>query len=144
MRIAPPHKDYTSTPLNKKLGLITAKGPIAEAALLGEPPSFRGQLGDLPPELTLTTRIRTSTKLALCFVRSAAELATLLDLLPTQLPGDAHFWIIHPKAHRKPNFNQNDVRDQSLAAGFVDYKVCSVDPDWSALKFARRKPAPPA
>ncbi|MES2391364.1 MAG: DUF3052 family protein [Acidobacteriota bacterium] len=139
MMIAPPHKDYSATPLNKKLGLITSKGHIAEAALLGAPANFRGQLGDLPADLALTTKLRKSTKLALCFVRTAAELATLLDLLPAQLPAEAHFWIIYPKAHRKAGFNENHVRDQSLAAGFVDYKVCSVDADWSGLKFARRK-----
>ena len=140
MMIAPPHKDYSATPLNKKLGLLTTQGHVTEAALLGEPANFREQLGDLPAGLTLTTKLRNSTQLALCFVRSSAELTTLLDLLPTQLPAEAHFWILHPKAHRKPNFNQNDVRNQSLAAGFVDYKVCSVDADWSGLKFSRRKP----
>jgi hypothetical protein len=33
---------------------------------------------------------------------------------------------------------QNHVRDEGLARGLVDYKVGSVDADWSGLKFAWR------
>jgi hypothetical protein len=49
-------------------------------------------------------------------------------------------WLVHPKRTGKyhADFNQNDVRDQALAVGLVDYKVCSVDSDWSGLKFAWR------
>jgi hypothetical protein len=32
------------------------------------------------------------------------------------------------------------VRRFGLASGFVDYKVCAIDPAWSGLLFARRKP----
>jgi hypothetical protein len=39
--------------------------------------------------------------------------------------------------HRE--FNENDVRRSALAAGFVDYKICSVDAEWSGMKFAHRK-----
>jgi len=55
------------------------------------------------------------------------------------LPPAAHVWVVHPKARLKPDFNQNDARDAGLAVGLVDYKVCSVDEDWSGLKFAWRK-----
>jgi hypothetical protein len=47
---------------------------------------------------------------------------------------------VHPKqtSALAADFNQDDVREAGLAHGFVDYKVCAVDKDWSALKFARR------
>jgi hypothetical protein len=35
--------------------------------------------------------------------------------------------------------NENVVRDAGLGAGLVDYKVCSIDSAWSALKFAHRR-----
>jgi hypothetical protein len=138
-----PHRDYSGTPLERKLGLITAKGGVGEVALLAEPEGFRDLLGELGEAevVTLHTRLRPTTALAVAFVRSRRELVAMIDLLTTQLPAAAHVWIIHPKAHRKPDFNQNDVRDVALAAGFVDYKVCSVDQDWSGLKFVRRKDA---
>lgn len=133
------HRDYSATPLQRKLGLISAKGGVGDVSILGGPEGFRILLGDLPDSVSLHSRLRSTTSLALCFVRSRAELLSLLDLLSSQLPCTAHVWIIHPKSQRKPDFNQNHVRDEGLAAGLVDYKVCSVDADWSGLKFAWRK-----
>jgi hypothetical protein len=132
-------RDYSATPLQRKLGLVTAKGGVGDVSILGEPEGFRGMLGDLPDSVKLHARLLATTRLALCFVRSRAELMSLLDLLHSQLPRTAHVWIIHPKAQNKPDFNQNHVRDEGLAAGLVDYKVCSVDADWSGLKFAWRE-----
>jgi hypothetical protein len=136
---AKPHHDYSGTPLSKKLGLVTAKGGVGDVAILGEPDGFRALLGELPAAVTLHPRLSGSTKLALCFVRTRAELTALLDLLATQLPRAAHVWIIHPKTKPNQDFNQNHVRDEALAMGLVDYKVCSVSEDWSGLKFAWRK-----
>jgi len=130
---------YSATPLVRKLGLVTAKGGVGEVAVLGEPEGFRVLLGELPESVKLQARLRAATVLAVCFVRSRAELAALIDLLEAQLPRAAHVWVVHPKARLKPDFNQNDVRDAGLAAGLVDYKVCAVDEEWSGLKFAWRK-----
>lgn len=133
------HRDYSATPLQRKLGLITAKGRVGAVSILGEPEGFRALLGDLSDSVRLHSRLKATTSLALCFARSRTELTSLLDLLGSQLPRAAHVWIIHPKAQHKPDFNQNHVRDEGLAAGLVDYKVCSIDADWSGLKFAWRK-----
>ena len=132
------HKDYSGTPLPKKLGIVAAQQRACEVALLGAPEGFREGLGELPLA-TFTSRIKPSANLALVFVRTAEEVATAADLLAIQLPVGASAWIVHPKQQHKPGFNQNDVRDAALARGLVDYKVCSVDDDWSGLKFAHRK-----
>lgn len=139
--VAKPRADtaYSATPLPRKLGLVTAKGGIGEVALLGEPLHFRDLLSDLPEAVTFHTRLRATTKLALAFIRSRAELNALLEILSTQLPREAHIWLIHPKAHSAPDINQNDVRNAALDIGLVDYKVCSVSADWSGLKFAWRE-----
>jgi hypothetical protein len=132
-------RETSATPLERKLGLVTAKGGVGDVSILGEPEGFRILLGDLPDTVRLHPRLRETTRLALCFARSHSELTSLIELLGSQLPREAHVWIIHPKAQHKPDFNQNHVRDEGLAAGLVDYKVCSVDADWSGLKFAWRK-----
>jgi hypothetical protein len=133
------HRDYSATPLVRKLGVVTAKGGAGDVAMVGEPAGFRELLGELPGSVRLHDRVRTETRLALCFVRSRAELEAMMDLLAAQLPRSAHVWVLHPKAQRKPDFNQNHVRDEGLARGLVDYKVCAVDADWSGLKFAWRQ-----
>jgi hypothetical protein len=127
----------TAKPLLKKLGI----NANMEVALLAAPDFFEEILGDLPENTAFTSRIRPTTGLALCFIRSLSDLAATLDLLTLRLPKQTSVWIIHPKltGRHHVDFNQNHVRDQSLAAGLVDYKVCSIDNDWSALKFAWRK-----
>jgi hypothetical protein len=129
-----PQRSVAATALPKKLG-ITAN---TQLALIAAPDGFEDLLGDLP---TTTTRLTPNTDLALCFIRSLADLSAVLDLLTLRLPKRSSVWILHPKrTGRYPvDFNQNHVREASLAAGLVDYKVCSIDQDWSALKFAWRK-----
>jgi hypothetical protein len=89
---------YSATPLPRKLGLVTAKGGVGEVAALGEPEGFRGLLGELPESVKLEARLRATTALALCFVRTRAELGALMELLGAQLPRVAHVWVMHPKA----------------------------------------------
>jgi hypothetical protein len=131
-----PERDYSATPLVKKLGIRDEM----LVTLIGAPDTFKEVLGDLPESAVLSTRFSEKTKLALCFVRSLKDLSAMLDMLTLRLPKQGHVWLIHPKRTGKyrVDFNQNDVRDQALAVGLVDYKVCSVDGDWSGLKFAWR------
>jgi hypothetical protein len=132
-----PPRDFSATPLPKKLGIRLGM----KIALIAAPDAFEELLGDLPENTSLATHLTPKTGLALCFVRSLKDLAATLDLLTLRLPKQAAVWIVHPKSAGKyrVDFNQNHVRDYSLAVGLVDYKVCSIDHDWSALKFAWRK-----
>ena len=134
---AMPPRDFSTTPLLKKLGIRADM----EIALIASPDGFEDLLSDLPEHSSLVTRLGGKTGLALCFVRSLKDLTGTLDLLTLRLPKQASVWIVHPKRASKchVDFNQNDVRNHALAVGLVDYKVCSIDDDWSALKFAWRK-----
>jgi hypothetical protein len=126
-----------SSGLTRKLGF---KAGI-KVALLGPPDGFSETLGDLPDGLELQHRLTKHTNLAMWFVRSRRELEAETEFTGARLPEGSSLWIIHPKqsSRYKADFNQHDVRRAGLAAGLVDYKVCSVDADWSGLKFARRK-----
>lgn len=134
--------DYSGTPLPRKLGILSASIEPRTVTLLAAPEDFTRTLGELPAHVHLSTRLSAKTSLALCFVRSLADLEATVDRLGTQLAEGASAWIIHPKAVHKPGFNQNHVRDTALARGLVDYKVCSVNDDWSGLKFAWRTKKP--
>ena len=112
-------------------------------------------LGEMPDTVAVSNRLA-GTKadgavLWLCVARTAAELEEALDRLTLE-PGSragasesaavkTAGWIIHPKQGSRlhTDFNQNDVRASGLARGWVDSKVCSVDADWSALRFTKRK-----
>lgn len=74
------------------------------------------------------------------FCRSRSELGVFLhenDL--TQI--ETSLWISWPKKDGsiRSDLNDQKVREAVLPLGWVDTKVVSVDDDWSALKFMRRK-----
>jgi hypothetical protein len=130
---------YSATPLPKKLGLVTTKAQPLHAAIIGAPEGFLAMIGELPEYVHIQPRITAETQLALCFVRTLRENDAVIEMLAARLPRGASAWIIRPKANHKPGFNENDVRNAGLAVGLVDYKICSVDADWSGIKFAWRK-----
>ncbi len=121
----------------KKLGFKAGM----KIAMIAAPEGFEEQLGELPENLEMGDRLARQIQLALWFVRSRHELESEIDFMSARLPESCSIWIIHPKqtSRLKADFNQNHVRNVALAAGLVDYKVCSVDADWSGLKFARKK-----
>jgi hypothetical protein len=59
----------------------------------------------------------------------------------TQRKGLRFLWIAWPKkgSPQHAGLTQPAVRQAGLSNGWVDYKICSIDADWSALLFARRK-----
>jgi hypothetical protein len=50
-------------------------------------------------------------------------------------------WLIWPKktSALAGDLGEPKVREMGLATGLVDYKVCAVDENWSALAFAVRR-----
>src|SRR5947209_940237 len=137
MPAAMPQRSYSATPLPTKLGIRARM----QVALVGAPDGFQEMLGELPEGASLGERITPKTGLGICFVRSWAELSGTVDLVAGQLPVGASVWLVYPKrgVRQTSDLNENVVRDAGLGAGLVDYKVCSIDSEWSALKFAHRK-----
>lgn len=97
-------------------------------------------LSSLPDNAVAQSHVDRLTTLALFVVHTRRELAQAFLLTQKSLLPHVSFWIVHPKqtSPLAADFSQDDVREAGLAQGFVDYKVCAVDKDWSALKFARR------
>ncbi len=117
--------------------------PHAHFAILA--PSSDGSwlselLTPIPDGVVEQHRVNASTTLVLFIVDTRRGLAQAFTQARTSLPRNASLWIVHPKqtSPLAADFNQDDVREAGLSYGFVDYKVCAVDKDWSALKFARR------
>ena len=121
--VVPHMKQYAGASLEKKLGV--GQG----LAVIGAPATFELAV---PAELRVTSR----TKLAIWFIRSLEELKHEMDFMALQPP----LWIAFPKqtGRFKADFTQHDVRALATAAGLVDNKVCAIDVDWSAIRFARR------
>jgi hypothetical protein len=97
-------------------------------------------LASIPDGAVQQRRIDAATTLALFPVATRRDLMRAFEQARAALPPKVSLWIIHPKqtSALAADFNQDDVREAGLAHGFVDYKVCAVNKDWSALKFAWR------
>lgn len=129
------HVVYT-TPLVKKLGVKAD----AKVALLSSPKGFSTTLKPLPAGVTFTARPDASTGLFVCFSKSAVELNAHIAAV-SQVADRQTMWLAWPKKASgvKSDLNDSVVRNTGLAAGWVDFKVCSIDDTWSGLAFKRRK-----
>ena len=134
-RPAAAHVVY-NTPLPKKLGIK----PGFVVALLKSPKGFAtATLKPLPAKVSFTARPEADADLFICFARTAAELHAHILSIPTSTMQT--MWLAWPKKASgvASDLDGNIVRTTGLAAGWVDFKVCSVDDTWSALAFKRRK-----
>ncbi len=138
LRLTPHMQRWHDTALTRKLGI---SANMKFALVGGAEDGMEEIIGELPEGASISQRIVSGTQLILYVVHSLRELDGAVDHARVHLPDSASFWIIHPKttAKLRSDFNQNDVRELGLARGFVDYKVCAVNEQWSGLKFARRK-----
>jgi hypothetical protein len=120
---------YAGVPLLKKLAIK----PGMTVNLLGAPPGFEDTLGDLPESVKLRHDTTAKSDLTLWFVRSQSELDRELTFLAVQ-----RLWIIWRK--KSPGITQRTIRESARAAGYVDYKIASIDQTWSGMLFALRTP----
>ena len=133
--VVPGHNAASGKPTVEKLG---AK-PGFKIAVLASPKGFVDSLKPWPAKVTFTARPDSTVDLFLCFARSAQDLHA--HLLALTVAARQTAWLLWPKKASgvKSDLDGNVVRTTGLAAGWVDFKVCSVDDTWSALAFKRRK-----
>lgn len=127
---------YTQTPLAKKLRFDAGSTVV----LLGAPADFERTLGALPEGVRLLRTLRGRPTRILLFADSLRALAQRFPRAARALADGGALWIAWPKRSSgvPTDLTQAAVRDCGLRAGFVDYKICSIDSTWSGLLFARR------
>lgn len=125
-----------STPLWRKLGIHEGE----TVAVVGAPAGFA--IADLPPGVAVRQSTRRTADLTLWFVPNKAELERRIAAM---VPRAEHsgLWIAWPKrtSSLATDLSDDVVRRAALRAGLVDFKVCSIDDDWSGLRFNRRPTA---
>jgi len=134
--IVPPDPLYAGRSLAQKLGIAAGE----RVAAIGAPRDFATTLGALPAGARLTAAFAADVDRVVWFLRSRAELRVALGRLAATLRSQVA-WLVWPKKTSGVvcDLDGNVVRDAGLAAGLVDFKICSVDATWSALAFKRPK-----
>lgn len=129
---------YKHTPLAKKLGIK----PNTTIALVNPPENFAKTLGPLPQGVTIQKPPFCRTDLIILFTKTQQDLQNRIVKTASELEPNGKLWIAWPKkaSQTTTNLTQGTVRKTGLALGLMDYKVCSIDPTWTGLLFAQRKP----
>ena len=123
-------KDYSATPLPKKLGIkedsrvALQKAPDGFAELLGVKPNLRGEFD-----------------VAVLFTTRQGELTRAFTPLARRLAPAGGLWIAWPKKASgvETDLTFDSVQRIGLDAGLVDNKSCAIDDTWQALRFVIRR-----
>lgn len=127
---------YSGTPLPKKLGLKEG----SRIALINAPNDFARELGELPPDAQIVTRVTKPIDIALLFVLTERALLRDFDKLAKKLASNGMIWVAWPKKASgvATDLSEQRVRTIGLDRGLVDVKICAIDEVWSGLKFVIR------
>ena len=128
---------YKGRPLPAKLGIK----PKDRVALLSPPAGFKKILGKLPPGAKLAGQAGGPFSVVLLFVRTRGVFDKRFAVAARACEKRGRLWIVWPKksSDLAGDLDQKIVRAQGLEAGWVDFKIVSVDSTWTGLCFVRRK-----
>jgi hypothetical protein len=123
------HKDYSDTPLPRKLGIkegsrvALQKAPDGFAELLGVKPKLRGEFD-----------------VAVLFATRQGELTRAFTPLARRLAPAGGLWVAWPKKASgvETDLTFDAVQRTGLDAGLVDNKSCAIDDTWQAVRFVIR------
>lgn len=141
--MAQPHKDYSGTPLYRKLGIREGSRVRAVDA----PEHFIDLLGPLPSGVEIVDADEEPLDVIVLFETNPQDLQASFDQLSHSLAPAGGLWVAWPKKSSKiPNdLTFEQVQQIGLYAGLVDNKSCAIDADWQGLRFVFRlkdRPAP--
>lgn len=127
---------YSETPLAKKLGIKED----FRIALVNAPKGFRKQLGVLPSNVQIVTRLLKPLDVIVLFAAAEKTLSKDFHSLAKKLSTNGMIWIAWPKKSSgvTTDLSFERVQRTGLESGLVDVKICAVDDTWSGLKFVYR------
>lgn len=124
---------YGGRTLAQKLGIKAG----SRIALLQPPPRFEAVLGKLPENAEF---VEADGDVTLCFLHDPDALRQSFSEMRRHA-GKTKLWMLWRKKTAKDHcgITEPAVRETGLSVGLVDYKICSVDKNWSGMLFARKR-----
>lgn len=128
------HRDYSGTPLPKKLGVREG----SRVLVVGAPEGF--ELRALPSDTELVRSARAPLDVVLLFVTRRAELERRFPRLAGALDPAGRLWVAWPKkaSQVETDLTFETVQRTGLGAGLVDNKSASIDAVFQGLQFVYR------
>ena len=137
-----PDRDYSGTPLHRKLGIREGSA----VALLDAPEGFPALLAPLPGGVELRRTARGPVDLVVLFATSRARLARRFPAAVGAIGADGGIWVAWPKkaAAMATDLDFDFVQRVGLDAGLVDNKTAAIDATWTSVRFVVRLADRPA
>jgi hypothetical protein len=134
------HKDYSGTPLWKKLGI--AEG--SRVRVLDAPEALDRELtarAPLPDGVSFLSRTGRDLDVILAFFTRASAVRRRIEPLARAIAPAGRLWIAWPKraARTDTDVDFDLVHRTGLATGLVDNKSASITEVFQGLQFVRRK-----
>jgi len=128
---------YVHVSLIKKLGMKPNTGVL----LINQPEGFAKNL-KLPQDVKLRKQLSDKPELIIMFAEKQKDLQSQMIKIVDNLKPNGKLWIAWRKKASgvATDVTETTVREEGLALGLVDYKVCRIDATWTGLLFTRRKP----
>ena len=130
------HRDYSGTPLPKKLGIREG----SRVFVAGAPEGFDDLLGPLPTGVERLGRAGRAMDVVVLFATDEHELRSRFGKLAPGLDPAGRLWIAWPKKS-SPLATELDfgaVQRTGLDAGLVDNKSASISEDFQGVQFVYR------
>lgn len=131
--VIPPQMMQSERSTAEKLGIKQQ----SRIALIDAPRNYARILGPLPQNVEFEEEAHNGCAITLWFIRDAHEYESALTR-NRQLALHSKLWMIWPKG-RRGGLNSNFIREKALQVGLVDYKICSLNEQWSGILFAVKK-----
>ena len=137
--VAEGHKDYSGTPLWKKLGIRQG----SRVVLVGAPPGFDVLLSrqaPLPSEVDFLARATKDIDVAVLFTTERTVLARRFGPMQRALDPAGRLWVAWPKKASgiETDLSFKVVQEHGLAAGLVDNKTASITDVFQGCQFVLR------
>jgi hypothetical protein len=128
------HKDYSGTPLPRKLGVRDG----SRVLLVSPPPGFT--LDPLPSGAQVLRRPGGTLDVVVLFATRRRDLERRLAALARSLNPAGRLWVAWPKKAAKveTDLTFDAVQEAGLSAGLVDNKSASLDPVFQGVQFVYR------
>jgi hypothetical protein len=131
-----PEKDYSGTPLPKKLGIKEG----SRIAIVDAPEGFVATLMPMPDAVEIASRLSGHLDVVVLFATRLASLQRRFGPAQRALEYDGGLWVCWPKKASKveTDLTFDVVQGMGLEAGLVDNKIASVSDVFQAMRFVYR------
>ena len=133
------HRDYSGTPLWRKLGITEGARVLCTRAPAGFADELQ-RLAPIPGGVEFLRRPGRNVDVAITFVTRRSDLTAAFPPLARSLAPAGRLWIAWPKkaAGVRTDLNFDAVQRVGLDAGLVDNKSASITETYQGLQFVVR------